>query len=109
MHCFPSTLAWLVRTVYEVLMNAKTLGGREVNSLCVDLVFNFFICSAVVSPEPHGIVDAPISHISRFNLIQVSGTHLLLHPRVGVGGGKNAPGEGPILGPGFFFPFLLSL
>ncbi|KAB7498638.1 GTPase-activating protein and VPS9 domain-containing protein 1 [Armadillidium nasatum] len=71
-HCFPSTLAWLIRSVYETLMNSKVLDSRDISILCVDLVYTFFICSAVVAPEPQGIVDAPISHISRFNLIQVA-------------------------------------
>lgn len=53
-------------------MNSKILDDRDVSILCVDLVYTFFICSAVVAPEPQGIVDAPISHISRFNLIQVA-------------------------------------
>jgi hypothetical protein len=35
-------------------------------------VFTYFICPAIVNPEPYGITDAPISDVSRFNLIQVA-------------------------------------
>lgn len=40
--------------------------------MITDLVFTHFICPAMVNPEPYGITDAPISYISRFNLIQVA-------------------------------------
>lgn len=40
--------------------------------MITDLVFTHFICSAMVNPEPYGIIDTPISYISRFNLIQVA-------------------------------------
>ena len=71
MHCFPKTLSWLVRTLYEVLQSSKKADSREVSAICVDLVVAFFLCPALVTPEPQGICDAPISHISQFNLIQV--------------------------------------
>jgi hypothetical protein len=44
----------------------------QVNAICTDLVFTYFICPAIVNPEPYGITDAPISYVSRFNLIQVA-------------------------------------
>lgn len=72
MNCFPPQLSWLVRVLYDVLLTAKRADTREVSAICVDLVFALFLCPALISPEPHGICDAPISHISRFNLIQVS-------------------------------------
>ena len=71
MNCFPPQLSWLVRTLYDVLLTAKRTDTREVNAICVDLVFAFFLCPALVTPEPYGICDAPISHISSFNLMQV--------------------------------------
>lgn len=40
--------------------------------MCSDLVFAFFICPAIVNPEPYGITDAPISDIASFNLMQVA-------------------------------------
>ena len=42
------------------------------HAICVDLVFAFFICPAIVNPDPCGIVEAPISPIARSNLIQVA-------------------------------------
>lgn len=44
----------------------------QVNAICTDLVFTYFICPAIVNPEPYGITDAPISYVCRFNLIQVA-------------------------------------
>ncbi|CAL4082390.1 unnamed protein product, partial [Meganyctiphanes norvegica] len=72
MNCFPWSLSWLVRILYEVLLSAKVTEMREVSAICVDLIFGLFLCPALVTPEPHGICDAPISHISRFNLMQVA-------------------------------------
>lgn len=40
--------------------------------MCVDLVITSFICPAIVNPESYGIIDAPVSYIARFNLIQVA-------------------------------------
>lgn len=71
MNCFPPQLSWLVRVLYDVLLTAKRTDTREVSAICVDLVFAFFLCPAMVTPEPYGICDAPISHISSFNLMQV--------------------------------------
>lgn len=38
----------------------------------MNLVFTYFICPAIVNPEPHGITDADITQIARYNLIQVA-------------------------------------
>lgn len=38
----------------------------------MDLIFAFLICPAIVDPEQHGITDAPVSYVARFNLIQVA-------------------------------------
>lgn len=72
MYCFPHSLSWLVRQMYNLVMKAKKVEVREVGAMCADLVFAFFICPAIVTPEPYGITDAPISHIARFNLMQVA-------------------------------------
>ena len=45
---------------------------REVNAVCVDVIFYLFICPAMVDPNPVGIIDTPISYIARSNLMQVS-------------------------------------
>lgn len=44
----------------------------KIFALCVDLVVTSFICPAIVNPESYGIIDAPVSYIARFNLIQVA-------------------------------------
>ena len=46
--------------------------AKEVWAVCTDVLFNSFICPAIVDPEPKGIIDMPISHIARFNLMQVA-------------------------------------
>lgn len=43
----------------------------QINALCTDLVFTHFICLAIVNPELYGVCDAPISHVARFNLMQI--------------------------------------
>ncbi|UYV63347.1 GAPVD1 [Cordylochernes scorpioides] len=71
MFCFPQSLAWLVRNLAETM--AGHAEPREVWAMCADLVFAFFICPAVVNPEPYGIMeDVHISNIARFNLMQVA-------------------------------------
>lgn len=72
LYCFPSSLLWLVKQLYNMVMKARKVEVREVGAMCADLVFAFFICPAIVNPEPYGICDAPISHIARFNLMQVA-------------------------------------
>ncbi|XP_063231797.1 GTPase-activating protein and VPS9 domain-containing protein 1 isoform X2 [Bacillus rossius redtenbacheri] len=72
MHCFPNEVSWLVRQIADLLSKSTKVEPKEVNAICTDLVFSFFICPALVNPEPYGITDAPISYISRFNLIQVA-------------------------------------
>jgi hypothetical protein len=40
--------------------------------ICTDLIFTYFLCPAITNPEPLGIIaDTPISHVARFNLMQV--------------------------------------
>ncbi|KAI6198260.1 hypothetical protein M3Y99_01891900 [Aphelenchoides fujianensis] len=48
------------------------LSVEEADVICTDLLFTNFICQAITNPEPHGIIaDTPISHVARFNLIQI--------------------------------------
>ena len=56
----------------SLLTHSLRMEPREVHAICVDLVFAFFICPAIVNPDPCGIVEAPISPIARSNLIQVA-------------------------------------
>ncbi|XP_054720552.1 GTPase-activating protein and VPS9 domain-containing protein 1-like [Uloborus diversus] len=72
LYCFPQSLSWLARQMYNIVMKAKRVEVREVGAMCADLVFAFFICPAIVDPESYGITDTPISHIARFNLMQVA-------------------------------------
>ncbi|XP_075226485.1 GTPase activating protein and VPS9 domains 1 isoform X2 [Lycorma delicatula] len=72
LHCFPSSVCWLVRQIAALLIKSNAVEEKEVFAICTDLVLTFFICLAIVNPEPYGITDAPISYIARFNLIQVA-------------------------------------
>lgn len=72
LHCFPPSLARLLRTVFSLLMASGRAEPREVNAVCVDLIFDLFICPAMVDPNPVGIIDTPISYIARSNLMQVA-------------------------------------
>ncbi|XP_047101988.1 GTPase-activating protein and VPS9 domain-containing protein 1 isoform X3 [Schistocerca piceifrons] len=71
MHCFPFGILWLVRQIAALLSKSGNIEPKEVYAICTDLVFTYFICPAIVHPEPYGITDAPISYIARFNLMQV--------------------------------------
>lgn len=71
MHCFPSSVSWLVRQMAGLLTKDGNIDCKEVHAMCTDLVFTSFICPAIVNPEPYGITDAPISYVARFNLMQV--------------------------------------
>ncbi|XP_077267366.1 GTPase-activating protein and VPS9 domain-containing protein 1-like isoform X3 [Temnothorax americanus] len=70
-HCFPTSVCWLVRQMAGLLSKNGNVDPKEVHAMCTDLVFTYFICPAIVNPEPYGITDAPISYVARFNLMQV--------------------------------------
>ena len=72
MHCFPPSLARLLRKMYSLLMASGRSEPKEVNAVCVDVIFDLFICPAMVDPNPVGIIDTPISYIARSNLMQVA-------------------------------------
>uniref|UniRef100_A0A1B6E0D7 Receptor-mediated endocytosis protein 6 homolog n=1 Tax=Clastoptera arizonana TaxID=38151 RepID=A0A1B6E0D7_9HEMI len=72
MHCFPTSVCWLVRQISSLLTKGGNVEEEEVFAIITDLVFSNFICPAIVNPEPYGITDAPIGSIARFNLIQVA-------------------------------------
>ncbi|KAK0172061.1 hypothetical protein PV328_005429 [Microctonus aethiopoides] len=71
MHCFPTSVSWLVKQMAGLLSKSGNIEMKEVHAMCTDLVFTYFICPAIVNPEPYGITDAPISYVARFNLMQV--------------------------------------
>ena len=56
-----------------MLRDGGKITEREVSAICVDLVFSFFICPAIVNPEPYGLAaNTHIGTIARFNLMQVA-------------------------------------
>ena len=71
MHCLPGFLSALIRNIFASLEGSR-MEAKEVWAVCTDVLFNSFICPAIVDPEPKGIIDMPISHIARFNLMQVA-------------------------------------
>jgi len=71
MYSFPRSICWLVRQMAGLLSKNGNVDPKEVHAMCTDLVFTYFICPAIVNPEPYGITDAPISYVARFNLMQV--------------------------------------
>ncbi|XP_012231698.1 GTPase-activating protein and VPS9 domain-containing protein 1 isoform X2 [Linepithema humile] len=71
MHCFPTSVSWLVRQIAGLFTKNGNVDPKEVHAMCTDLVFTYFICPAIVNPEPYGITDAPIGQVARFNLMQV--------------------------------------
>ena len=70
-HCLPAFLAALIRNIFTC-MESSGVEARDVWAVCTDVLFNSFICPAIVDPEPKGIIDMPISYIARFNLMQVA-------------------------------------
>lgn len=71
LHCFPPSLARLLKAMYNMLM-ANKVEPRLVNAVCVDVLFSLFICPAIVDPNPVGIIDTPISNVARSNLMQIA-------------------------------------
>uniref|UniRef100_A0A914GXG6 Receptor-mediated endocytosis protein 6 n=1 Tax=Globodera rostochiensis TaxID=31243 RepID=A0A914GXG6_GLORO len=72
MPSFPRSITWLVGQMYTALIEKRLISREEAALICTDLIFTYFLCTAVINPEPLGIIsDTPISHIARFNLMQV--------------------------------------
>ncbi|CAK5088507.1 unnamed protein product [Meloidogyne enterolobii] len=72
MPIFPKSIIWLVDQMHTAMIERKLVSNDEAALICTDLIFTYFICSAVIHPEPLGIIsDTPISYIARFNLMQV--------------------------------------
>ncbi|KAE9414503.1 hypothetical protein Angca_006022 [Angiostrongylus cantonensis] len=74
---FPKGLIWLVQQLNTSLIEIKQLPASEVNNcfMCIfdkDLIVTNLLCPAIINPENVGIIsDTPISHIARFNLMQI--------------------------------------
>mgnify|MGYP001795645121 CR=1 FL=1 len=72
MHCISSINGCIV-TLYRY--HFLLLTGRRI---CTQLVFDLFICPAVIDPMLYGLTsDVTVSHIARHNLMQVT-LYLLL-------------------------------
>lgn len=69
---FPATISWIVQQIVLLLKQHSKVPVREINAICTDLIFNQFICPAIINPEAHGIIEVPVSYVARFNLIQVA-------------------------------------
>lgn len=67
---FPSTLRWLCQSMNHLLKPAN-LSKQDIHIIITDLIFTNFICPAILSPNIHGIIDAPLSENTRFNLVQI--------------------------------------
>jgi hypothetical protein len=58
---FPRSITWLVGQMYTALIEKKLISKEEAALICIDLIFTYYICSAVINPEPLGIIsDTPI-------------------------------------------------
>ncbi|XP_001868688.2 receptor-mediated endocytosis protein 6 homolog [Culex quinquefasciatus] len=60
----------LIQSMYHFLTEAK-IPNVDVHIILTDMIFTNFICPAILSPHMYGIIDAPISENTRFNLIQI--------------------------------------
>ncbi|XP_055607532.1 receptor-mediated endocytosis protein 6 homolog [Uranotaenia lowii] len=67
----PSTLRALSIAMVHILTRAK-ISMKDIKIILTDMIFNNFICPAILNPNICGIVDAPISENNRFNLIQIA-------------------------------------
>ncbi|CAI4226335.1 unnamed protein product [Auanema sp. JU1783] len=71
LNIFPASLIYLVKELHMSLVN-RGLSDSEVMLICSDLIVTNLICPAIANPETIGIIsDTPISHIARFNLMQI--------------------------------------
>ncbi|VDP29058.1 unnamed protein product [Heligmosomoides polygyrus] len=67
---FPMGLTWLVQQLNSSL--TKCLPVSEAALICTDLIVTNLLCPAIINPENVGIIsDTPVSHIARFNLMQI--------------------------------------
>lgn len=67
---FPSTIRWLVQTMFKYLKE-KGCEEKIILDVLTDMVFVHFICPACTDPNLYGIIDAPISGNARDILIKI--------------------------------------
>ncbi|XP_067940772.1 GTPase-activating protein and VPS9 domain-containing protein 1-like [Watersipora subatra] len=73
MLCFPAPLQWLIAHMHAILIETGRYDELQSRSLCTELVFDLFICPAIIDPMLYGLTsEVPVSHIARHNLIQVA-------------------------------------
>ena len=72
-YCFPPNLQWILGQLYRGLKEHTGLEERSIKGLLGHILINFFICPAIINPEPYGInTDATISEAARYNLAQIA-------------------------------------
>ena len=71
-YSFPTSIRWILMELGTAL-RTKTNNEKMTKALLGHVLMNFFICPAIVNPEPFGInSDAFVSEIARYNLVQVA-------------------------------------
>uniref|UniRef100_A0A0N4Z4I3 Ras-GAP domain-containing protein n=1 Tax=Parastrongyloides trichosuri TaxID=131310 RepID=A0A0N4Z4I3_PARTI len=73
MICFPVSLTWFVNEIKNSLCSySNRISSNDITLICTDIIFTHFICPAISNPEYLGTIsDTSISHIARFNLMQI--------------------------------------
>eukprot|EP00794_Sanderia_malayensis_P015998 gene15998-17609_t len=73
-YCFPTGIKWILRELFTLIKNKTNDDVKKTTAIVGHVLINFFICPAIVNPEPYGInSDAFISEAARYNLSQVAG------------------------------------
>ena len=71
-YCFPTSIRWVLMELGTAL-RIKTNDELKTKALLGHVLMNFFICPAIINPEPYGInSDAFVSETARYNLVQVA-------------------------------------
>lgn len=72
-YCFPTSLRWILAQLGNVIRNKTNNDEKKTKALLGHVLMNYFICPAIINPEPFGInSDAFVSEIARYNLGQVA-------------------------------------
>ena len=73
LYCFPQSLRWAIGQLYQGLIHKMKLPQANAKALIGHIIMSYFICPAIINPEPYGInSDADISETARHNLGQVA-------------------------------------
>ena len=71
-YCFPTSIRWILGELGKIIIT-KTNNTQQTKALLGHVLINYFICPAIINPEPFGInSDAFISDVARYNLAQVA-------------------------------------